>query len=682
MPRVPIVFGKGLDRETGVMAMETGGMEDLRNVHLLDGKVQVRRGFERVLTFTDPSDNDQTHILGGIPVLGERAAIYVTYDQLNGKVNVWYGDGAASWVSYLGEWEFKNASDVDLIAAADEPPVISMAEMAGTILLAHDKSDVDYRAQTAIITKNAVTFAWQLNLLTVDWSGIQKVRFRGVVKHIEYICGWGWGSDSEDRPEIVRVSEPGVPNSFSVTDYWLPGDAGDPVTACYSSGETLLAFKETHTWELFGNNRANFGQRLLDGLYGMLHSRLAVSVEGAVFAWTNEGPRVFSGRGTSVSLEIPLEITLPESYDLPTKADDDESFAIYIPQKREVWWVFGKRVYSLSIRRLDDVKWTYNTLGFTPHCGFRLPQSGYGLASPPTGYPSGPTASNETDTTVDIEVTLNSQDGDETLEMWVRADGDSAYTLWASFEVGSGGTQTETLTGLDAGWEYDIAVRFRRGSYYTAGYEDSDPDTWPSSSRSTFTTTMTSLPTIDSATWARTSASVERIQLTITPSYNGTGYDVEIRRGGVLIATETDVSGTFTYNDEDCTGEASNSYDCRLVTAYVNGSYTAATALWAGPDAPEISSIDIDSDDEYDVYWANGGSFETEVYDSLPSESEGDVMDNLRTTEVAGEATAAVGVGGGNDGKYPWVGVRHKATTYGIDDYSEISSMQSDDPIL
>jgi len=50
MPRIPIVFGGGLDREIGVMAMTTGGMEDLRNVHIMQGKFQSQldQGIEQL----------------------------------------------------------------------------------------------------------------------------------------------------------------------------------------------------------------------------------------------------------------------------------------------------------------------------------------------------------------------------------------------------------------------------------------------------------------------------------------------------------------------------------------------------------------------------------------------------------------------------------------------------------
>ncbi len=682
MPRIPLVFGSGLDRETGVLAMQPGGMEDLRNVHLLQGKYQVRRGFERILEFTDPSGNDQTHVLAGIAVLGKRAAIYVTYDSVNGKVNVWYGDGAAAWYGYIGEWEFKNEADVDLLPAGSDPPVMVAAEMNGIVLLAHDKNNVDARAQTLVVSQNPTTLAWELAFLTVDWDGVQKVRFRGVVKHLEYMIGWGWGTATEDRPELVRVSEPAEPTTFYHNDYWIPGDEGDPVVACYEAAETLLCFKETHTWELFGDRRRNFGQRLLDGLYGMAFSRLAVSIEGAVFAWTNEGPRVFSGHGTSTSLELPLELTLPEAYDLPTKGEDADAFAVYMPQYREVWWFFGRRVYALSIRVYGDWKWTYDTLGFDPHCGFRLPQAGYGLVSAPTGYPSAPSMSNITDTTADLTVTNNGQDGDETLEVFLRPAGGSDYSLHASFEVTGAASQLVSLTELSPGWDYDIAVRYRRGSYYTDGYESSDPDTWPATARTTFTTTLAALPTIDSGSWARASASVEQILVTVTPPYTGTGYSVELRRGGVLIYTFSDISGQEGYYDAGCAGEASNVYDCRLVTPYVDGAYTATSSYWGGPPAPAISSVSVNVNDEYYVDWANGASLETEVYDSLPSELEVDVMNNLRGTEAAGTTSKNVSVGAGHDGKYPWVGVRHKQTSFAVDDFSDISAMQSPDPIV
>ncbi|MGW8323872.1 MAG: hypothetical protein ACWGSD_20210, partial [Thermodesulfobacteriota bacterium] len=378
--RVPIVFGSGLDRETGMMAMQPGGMEDLRNVHLLRGKFQVRRGFERVLEFTDDEGNAQTDVLGAIAMQGRRAAIYVTYDAVNYKVNVWVGDATASWVRWLGEWEFLTESEDPILSASNPgPPVIVLCEYNNVVVMAHTASAIGFRAQTAFVYWDEDTMDYAMDLLLVNWLGEggsyvdMKVRFRGVVDHLEYIVGWGWGTTTEDRPELVRISKPAIgPESLLAKDgfhpdhYWIPGDEGDPVIACAPAAESLLCFKETETWDLYGRSFLTFGQRRLDGLFGMEQPRLAVSLEGAVFAWTNEGPRVFGPDGTSEGLEIPLEITLPEPYDLPTKGSEEYAFAVYMPVYRSIWWVFGRRVYSLYIREPGEWKWGYQTLKFDP----------------------------------------------------------------------------------------------------------------------------------------------------------------------------------------------------------------------------------------------------------------------------------------------------------------------------
>lgn len=679
MPKMPIVFGHGLGRETGVMAMRPGGMDDLRNVHPMRGKFQVRRGFERVLTFTDPSGNPQTDILGGIAVLGQRDAIYVTYDSVNALVNLWSGDAEANWASHFGTWEFKTEGGTNLLQPGSDPPVIMLAEYDGTVLLAHTHNDVALRAQTWALTKSS--HVWSGQGLTVNWGTTQKVRFRGVVKHLEYMVGWGWGDASEDRPELVRISEPGTATSFDELDYWVVGDQGDPVVACYPAVESLIAFKETQSWELFGNCHLNFGQRLLDNLYGMLEPRLAVSIEGAVFSWTNEGPRAYSGAGTSVALEPPLDLTLPEPYDLVAEGESKYAFAVYMPVYRSIWFVFGKRVYSIYIPQGGVAEWDsprrwpwgYQELGFTPLCGFRLPQAGWGLVTPPTGYPSNPTASNITDTTADITVTNNGQDGDETLELWLKPGGGSGWSLYGSYAVGTDPTKVINLTGLQGGWYYDLAVRYRRGPHYTAGYENDDPLLWPASSRTNFTTTLAALPTIDSLVWARASASVEQILVTVTPPYSGNGYDVQLRRGGADIYTFQDISGTEGYYDPGITGEVDNVYDCRLVTPYVTGAYTATKTCWGGPLSPSVTSLTQYDANGYEIHWAAGGDYSTEVWDDFPTPT-GDFPQTLRKTvgptlnlyQEEGEA--------GWSGETAEVGVRHISTVDGVDDYSEFDS--------
>lgn len=682
MPKTPIVFGSGLDRQTGVMAMRPGGMEDLRNVHVMQGKFQVRRGFEKVLEFADDLGNEQTDVLGGIAMRGRRTAVYVTYDEVNRKVNVFYGGAKGLWASYLGEWPFKREDGSDILTSLnDAPPVVILAEYNNIVFLAHSVNSVGDRAQTYYVEWNDTLGQYELHPLTVsDWSGPaadpggeQKVRFRGVTKHKEYMIGWGWGTADVDRPELVRVSEPGEVTEFRENHYWIVGDQGDLVIACHPVERTLLCFKETETWELFGDSFFDFGQERIDIRFGMLEPRLAVQANDMIFAWTNEGPRLYDGYGPSRALEPPLELTLPEPFDLPPEGDSKYAFAAYMPVYRSVWFFFGQRVYALYMPDEGPWSWTYEQLtGFTPLCGFELPQAGWGLVTQPTGYPSNPTAGSITDTSIQLEVTNNDQDGDETLEVWLREAGGS-WELMRSFEVTMAATQTHELTGLKPGWDYDVAVRYRRGPYYTAGYESDEPMDWPASARDSFTTTLDALPTINGASWSRTDATTEQITLDISPPYIGDDYDVEIRRDGSLIHTEEDVSGRFDHADTGIAGETNEVYDCRLRTPYVDGAYTATRTRWAGPSAPTITALTVESDG-YEVDWTNAGSWPVEIWDDMPTPT-GDFPDTLQATAPADEIGYIVTWDPAPaSGTNIEVGVRHKKTTDGVDDFSEFDT--------
>ncbi|UCC92566.1 MAG: hypothetical protein JSW25_07830 [Thermoplasmata archaeon] len=685
--RTPIVFGGGLDRETGVMAMQPGGMEDLRNVHLLKGKYQVRRGFERVLEFEDASGNPQTDILGGIAMQGRRAVVYVTYDSVNYKVNVFMGDHTGAWTTFLGEWPFQTDAAVDILGEINpDPPIILLCEYNNTVMMAHTYNEISQRAQTYYVYWSDADNAYRLRALTVDWDGVQNVRFRGVTDHLDYIVGWGWGDETEDRPELVRISVPGVGpevldagDGFDTLHYWIVGDEGDPVIRCLPAAESLLCFKETETYDLYGRSYLNFGQRRLDAKYGMEQPRLALNIEGSVFAWTNEGPRMFAPNGTSIGLEIPLEITLPEPYDLPDQLADKYAFAVYMPVYRSIWFCFGRRVYSLYVRQESEWKWGYQELGFEPLCGFRLPQSGWGTTVAPTGYPSNPVMSLITDTTARVTWTNNNQDGDETAEVWLRPDGGAWYL------AGSDGVQTLATQDLDlgggsiplqAGWDYDIAVRYRRGPHYTFGYESSDPMDWPATSRTTFTTTLADDPDFVSWVWSRTSATTEQIRFTIDPPHTGADYDIEVRRAGVLVHTESGVTGQFVWDDDGFTGEAYQTYDMRIVSPYVNGSYTSGESIWGGPPGPTPLSC-VAGSKSYTLDWAAGLDEPVEIYDSLPSELEADALDTYRDT-VSADPPWVSGQINGSTGLQPWIAIRHIVTTFGVQDRSEHNTIQAD----
>jgi hypothetical protein len=178
--------------------------------------------------------------------------------------------------------------------------------------------------------------------------------------------------------------------------------------------------------------------------------------------------------------------------------------------------------------------------------------------------------------------------------------------------------------------------------------------------------------------WSRTSGTTEQILVPVTSTHFGTDYDIEIRRGGVLIHTITDTDGNDSYADTACSAEADNSYDCRLITPYVNGSYTSAKVVWGGPVSPTIQDVypRPGHAESYIVEWANGTTLETEVSDSLPTEIQGNCLDNLRYTAAVGQFTTIVGPISGSTGLAPWVAVRHKQTLFSVTDYSDHSCMQ------
>ena len=681
MPSVPIVFGGGLDRETGLMAMQPGGMDDLRNVHPLHGKFQVRRGFERVFEFPDVSGIEQTEMLGGIAVLGVRAAIYVTYGAEDGKVHFWEGDAEGSWVRYIDEWTFVSPAGVALRAAWDDPPIIILAEYNGIVFAAHTASVASRRAQTHYLQKDPSTGAWGVHplvaLIADGWPTDQEIRFRGVGQHIEYIVGWGWGTEDEDRPELVRVCKPGAPLNWDPMHYWIVGDEGDPVVACYPAAGTLLAFKETQTWECFGSSHADFGSRVLDKLYGMLQPRLACVVEGAVFAWTNEGPRIFTGRGTSEGLEFPLELYLPEPFDLAEKGDDENAFAVYLPLYRAVLWFYGRRIYACYIRMDGDWKWVYWEIPIDAFCGYRLPQAGWGHVEGPEGYPSNPTATVVADTTATLQVTNNSPAGDETLEVWLKEDGGS-YALHASFGVSTAATDDHELTGLKAGWLHAVAVRYRRGPFYSPGHESSDPTEWPVAAQGTFTTTLSVAPTISSHRWERDSATIEGITLSaLSPNY-GTGYSIEFRRDGVLADTALAAIASVVITDTGITGETLHAHDCRVVTAYAQSPYSAAVSTWAGPPAPTLTQATSVLAENYHCTWTNAEDAHTEVWDNLPS-LVAEARETLRGTAAVGAVLFESGTISGSTGTQPDITIRHKLTQFGVDDYSTWSAFMQVD---
>src|SRR5690606_32399330 len=187
-------------------------------------------------------------------------------------------------------------------------------------------------------------------------------------------------------------------------------------------------------------------------------------------------------------------------------------------------------------------------------------------------------------------------------------------------------------------------------------------------------TTTLAAPEIESATWERTSASSERILVTVSPVYND--VDLELLYDGVVVGTApAPHSGPATIAHVDPAGEQLHTYTARHRTAAQEGDESEPVSRWAGPDAPTLTAIIPHGVCVYTVHWASAsGSLYTEVEDDYPNSGFA-----LRGTADPGQGEIQVEHGeaiddcSGVGGELIPVGVRvrHRQDAFGVSDCSQ-----------
>ena len=381
-------MGEGLERAKGVMVVKPTSFEDLRNMFLFDGKAQVRSGLLQKSVLQDgdlggPFDLDVTVMLA--PLRSEAASIGVGYNTTGGtNREIWINrmaiDGTAPFAVGL--------YGVLPTDASFDPPIIIGADSDNRFFFAHDEPKSLARLVTKVYDPNGFPNIAPL-LADLDGEGQNEVFFRGVVRHLSYIFGWGFGSSLDPaRDDVVRVSNSGNSVIFEDFAFFEAGQQGEVVMTCRSAGPSLMVFKENETYEIFGYSPDTFGIRLADSLFGAVGSRLAVSIAGTVFFWSTQGPRLTNG-GPSDDIAVPLDIGGPDPAGLVDESDPQDAFVEYDPATRVVNFVWGQRVYALSIRDPNKPRWSYYELGETAQCGglFFSSQSKAGSGGPPIGAP-------------------------------------------------------------------------------------------------------------------------------------------------------------------------------------------------------------------------------------------------------------------------------------------------------
>jgi len=480
-PRQRIDFGLGLDRETGVGLVDPVTFEDLRNVDLTPGRLTARRGLEArtALSLGGLGVTPMTHVVAVHALRAVGQSLFLGYENASRKLQVFSAASTGLNPVYRAEW--------GILGADAGIPQVMGVESKGVVLLAHSHADLSKRLATQYYTPaTGVLAGLTANL---DNTTAKAVKFRGVAAHLDYVIGWGFGTDSDaDRPEIVRVNLPGEPLTWRPEHYWMAGVRGEPVVAGLALRGTFLVAKENQLYLIRGTSRDTFGiHGPIDEYYGFAGSHLGIVVGGTCFFWSLEGPRATEG-AASTDIGFPLDLGGPRPEDLAASGALATGFVNYLPNKQVVEFIFGQRAYVLPLRARKQPTWSYREFGVELRCA-GLIFVGSGTAAP-AGYPDITTLVKTASTVTVPWDNIAPVVGDETVELWLKV-GAGAYAKVRDLAVEAGVTQEETLTsadGITPGTLCKVALRFRRGLSFTAGYTSTNPDDWPVASRASVTT--------------------------------------------------------------------------------------------------------------------------------------------------------------------------------------------------
>jgi hypothetical protein len=486
-PTVSLVFGAGLDRESGILSADPQSFADLRNVEVRQGKVAVRKGLELAtdLSLDGLGVTPMTDVALVQAFRARQLGVLVAYEAASRKVQVFTAASSGVNPTFQLQW---GVLDVDA-----GRPLFFGAESYRKVFLAHAMESLDKRLKTVWFDPDDTPVLQDLSA-DLDGAGSADIFFRGVAKHLNYLMGWGYGTASDaDRPEIVRTSLPGQPHVFNREHYFIVGTRGEPVV----NGMTLtrdgfLVAKENELFLITGTNRSNFGWVGIDPSYGFAGARLGAVLNGVCYFWSSEGPRATSG-GPSEDLAIPLDLAGPQPDDLVELGPIGEGFAQYKPDTKQIEFIFGHRAYVLNLRIPSQPRWTYKEYGEELRCGglFYVGST----SAVPEGFPENVVL---TATASTLLVAWDNEDavGDEQVEIWLQV-GSGTWTRVRSLTV-DGDSQTETLTdddGVIPATLHTVALRFRRGLLYTDDYNDvSNPGSWPATSVDDATTDAGALP--------------------------------------------------------------------------------------------------------------------------------------------------------------------------------------------
>lgn len=637
-----VVFGGGLDLHSGVLVTTALSMAVAENVHLRRGKAIARKGLNHTLNLSQAGTN-AAHVLGMHPLLEEGRGAALAFNPAWGhRIFKLSGTGrSVDPTSY--EWDATGPST---------PRLVTMAEMDGKLFVAHNAKMPD-RAITSYLDRFGVSMQNLVTLTNDDdsivqpapmWASSAPIRFRGVVRHLEYLWGWGWGTiDTPDQPEMLRHSEQLKPTKFWPEDYAPIGTRGDPIVSAVSIPDGLLVFKGLQTYLVVGTNPDNFFPRLVDESYGLLGARLAVSVGGVCYFWSHQGPRRTSG-GPSQDLALPLGIDRPEVQALVSSRGGDNSFAVWDPDEHEVLFVFGNMAYVLSLWDPESPKWSVRTFPHEILSGAVLNPvgTGSGLApeAPYTGEGhtvAGTATADKVTLTWQVTDVLNS----DVAEIHQR-EGGIGSDGWSLIAVLDGSKRSHEVQGLLPGRSYGFAIRYKRDGRVKAGYELADASTWPAASRAVVTTGINA-PSITGSSQQQRADGLWDVTISWINAHNDPRITTDLWKlaDGDWVRIAQGITGTSAVNAGVPSG--AHTYKVRHVTPDQSlGAFSADHVSVAQLNQPSILSLSRASSLSYNVSWSNGNNGEPPADVEVSDNGAADSSWVVRGTYPGGQATVSV----------------------------------------
>ena len=530
--RILLPFGAGLDRGTGTYLLEPSSFADLRNVHLGQGRVRVRRG----VAARGGGIQNATDILAVSPIRGTRRSIVVAYSSVTRQA--WLVTATIDPTTLAVTLTPVPGGTLWTLNAQAPFPRVVITDSFGRAFIAHDEPVYGYRQPTKVYNQSTNTVAD----LTLQ-GGSVPMPLRGVARHLQYMLGWGYGFDTpteqRNRAEALRFSLPGDPATFDANWYMLLGQRGEPIVGGGALRSGFVAAKENELHLVVGTNPSTFDSLVIDPYFGQVSANAGIVVGDTYFFWSSEGPRATNG-GESAALgdtELDLWGEVPD--DILAATDFRSAFAAYRPEENEIEWCFpapGRNATWSYAIHLDDApgqgrRWTYRPYSAVLRCAGMLQGNTATDPADPLSAPY-PVATSltraaqswYTHTFQWNNLNVGALPPGAVAEVWVAygpslgllssgwskiaeanvagagqsvtANVGSPRALGARLLFASGGTSLAVTTDLDrtggipseSANAVSAAVRYRLadGSCYS-GYTSANPLDWPSQARATAT---------------------------------------------------------------------------------------------------------------------------------------------------------------------------------------------------